>query len=168
MPLTEQDVEEFREMVKAWMDKILARSKEELEKTIRAMPGLDEAERASILQKEMDRKKMVLSLLCANEAIKLSIPSAERLLDMMPSVIKAVVITTSKDATGAIATNIHFLAECGFVPGEPELHFLTDLFSHATVYSVINSIPRIIEGLKALLWSPEQARKNRPEWFGVV
>ena len=31
MPLTEQDIEEFREMVRAWMDKIIAKTKKEVE-----------------------------------------------------------------------------------------------------------------------------------------
>jgi len=168
MTLTEQDIEELRGILQAWMDKILARTKKNVEEAIRAIPDIDEAERASIFQKEMDRKKMVLSLLCANEAIKLAIPSAERLLNIMPDVIRAIIATTAKDTTGNIATNIHFLAECGLVPGEGELRFLTDLISHATVYSVISSIPKIVEGLKVILWGPKQARKNQPEWLGVV
>jgi len=168
MPLTDKDIEELREMVKAWMEKILARTGKEVEEAIRAIPDIDEAERASIFQKEMDRKKVLLSLLCADEAIKLAIPSAERLLNILPDVIKAIIATTAKDTTGNIATNIHFLAECGLVPGEPELRFLTDLTSHAVVYSVIESIPRIVEGLKAILWGPKQARKDHFDLIGVV
>ena len=168
MPLTDKDIEEFREMVKAWMEKILAKTRKDVEEAMQAMPGLDEAERASIFQKEMDRKKVLLSLLCAHESIKLSISSAERLLNILPDVVRAIMAITAKNTSGNIATNVHFLAECGLVPGEPELRFLTDLISHATIYSVISSIPKIVEGLKVILWGPKQARKNQPEWFGVV
>jgi len=168
MPFTDEDIEELREMLKAWMDKIIAKTKKEVEEAISAMPDMDEAEKASLLQKEMDRRKTILSLLCAYEGIKLSIPSAERLLNIMPDVIKAVIATTAKDAASSIATNIYFLAEHGFIPGVPELRFMADLTSHATVYAIIDTIPKIVEGIKALLFNRKHPRQHEPGWFGVV